>query len=98
MKNRLQALILGGALLAGASVPAMARDNVSFSLSFGVPAYTYYAPPPPVYYAPPPPVVYYRPAPAYYAPPAVVFRAGNGWSHGHHNHHRHHGHRNRDRD
>jgi hypothetical protein len=91
MKNRLQALILGGALLAGASVPAMARDNVSFSLSFGVPAYTYYAPPPPpVYYAPPAPVVYYRPAPAYYyGPPAVVVRSGHGWGHHRRHHHRH---------
>jgi hypothetical protein len=100
MKNRLQALILGGALLAGASVPAMARDNVSFSLSFGVPAYTYYAPPPPVYYAPPP-VTYYRPAPAYYyGPPAVVVRSGHGWGHHdrHHRHHRHHRQHNRDRD
>ena len=101
MKNRLQALILGGVLLAGASVPAMARDNVSFSLSFGVPAYSYYAPPPPVYYAPPPPVVYYRPAPAYYyGSPAVVYRSGYGWGHHdrHHGHQRHHRHHNRDRD
>ena len=86
MKNRLQALILGSALLVGASVPAMARDNVSFSLAFGVPAYTYYEPPP-VYYAPPP-VVYYRPAPAYYyGPPAVSFAY---YGHGGRHHHRHH--------
>ena len=93
MKNRLHALILGSALLVGASVPAMARDNVNFSLSFGVPAYTYYSPPP-VYYAPPP-VTYYQPAPAYYyGQPAVSFyyRDGGRHQHRHHNrhHHRHH--------
>jgi hypothetical protein len=90
MKNRLHALILGGALLAGASVPAIARDNVSFSLAFGVPAYTYYTPPPPVYYAPPPAPVYYSSAPAYYyGPPAVSVYYRDGWRHHHrHGHHR----------
>ena len=97
MKNRLHALILGGALLAGASVPAMARDHVSFSLSLGAPVYSapvYAAPayvaPAPVYYAPPPPVVYYRPAPppVYYGPAwGVNVYSGPGWRH--HHHHRH---------
>ena len=99
MKNRLQAIILGGALLAGASVPALARDNVSFSLSFGAPVYAaapVYVAPPPVYYAPPP-VVYYRPAPApvYYGAPAVGFaiNSGYGWRGHPGHHHRHHRHR-----
>ena len=92
MKNRLPALILGSALLAGASVPALARDHVSFSLSFGAPVYTApaYVAPAPVYYAPPPPVVYYRPAPVpiYYAPPAFGVRvySGPGWGHYHRGH------------
>ena len=91
MKNRLPALILGSALLAGASLPALARDHVSFSLSLGAPVYATpaYVAPAPVYYAPPPPpVVYYRPVPApvYYAPPAWGVRvySGPGWGHRHH--------------
>ena len=95
MKNRLPALILGSALLAGASVPALARDHVSFSLSLGAPVYAApaYVAPAPVYYAPPPPVVYYRPVPApvYYAPPAfgVSVYSGPGYYYrGHRHHHR----------
>ena len=96
MTNRIKALIVGGALLAGASVPAMARDHVSFSLSLGAPVYAApaYIAPAPVYYAPPPPVVYYRPAPApvYYAPPvwgvSVYSAPGRGYYHHRHYHHR----------
>ena len=87
MKTRWKGLIIAGAVLAGLSGTAAARDNVSFSLAFGVPAYTYYAPPPPVYYAPPPPV-YYAPAPAYYyGPPAVSVYYRDGWRHNHRHHH-----------
>jgi hypothetical protein len=88
MKTNWKVLIIGGALLAGLSGTAAARDNVSFSLSFGVPAYTY-APPPPVYYAPrayyyaPPPVVYYNPAPVYYSQPAFGFTVRDGHRPGH---------------
>jgi hypothetical protein len=95
MKNGLKALIVGGVLLAGASAPAMARDNVSFSVSLGVPFYAApaYVAPAPVYYAPPPPVVYYRPAPApvYYAPPAwgVTVYSAPGWRHHHYRGHYH---------
>jgi hypothetical protein len=92
MKTNWKALILGSALLAGVSGTAAARDNVHFSLSFGAPAYTYIAPPPPVVYYAPPPVVYYRPAPqpVYYAPPAwgVTISSGyRGWDGRHHGHH-----------
>lgn len=86
MKNRVRSLMICGALLAGASAPALARDNVSFSLSFGAPVYAApaYVAPPPVYYAPPA-VVYYRPVPApvYYAAPAWGFavHSAPGWRH-----------------
>ena len=96
MKTNWKALMIGGALLAGLSGTAAARDNVSFSLSFGVPAPVYYAPPPPVYYAPrayyyaPPPVAYYPPAPVYYAQPAFGFTIRDGHHHGHGHGHRHH--------
>jgi hypothetical protein len=93
MNTKLKVCIIGGALLAGLSATAAARDNVSFSLSFGVPAYTYVAPPPPVYYAPAP-EYYYEPAPAvYYAPPPRVVYYGPNYrhrhGHGHRNHPRH---------
>ena len=52
MNAKWKALVIGGALLAGVTGTAAARDNVSFSLSLGVPAYEYAPPPPPVYYAP----------------------------------------------
>jgi len=92
MKTKWKALILGGALLAGLTGAAAARDNVHFSLSFGVPAYTYAAPPPPAVYYAPPPVVYYRPAPVpvYYAPPAwgIAINSGYaGWDGRHFRHH-----------
>ena len=76
MKTNWKALVLAGALLTGLSGTAAARDHVSFSLSFGVPAYTY-APPRPVYYAPAPVYYDYASAPAYYdyAPPPVVYYA-----------------------
>lgn len=75
----LAAVLVGGAL-ALASGTAAARDNVTFGLSVGVPAYSApaygYAPPPP-YYAPPPRVVYYG-DPYYYGPryygPGVTYR------------------------
>ena len=97
MNAKWKALIIAGALLAGLTGTAAARDNVSFSLSFGVPAYTYYAPPPPVYYAPPayyapPPAVYYNPAPVYYAQPAFGFTVRDGHRHGYRHGHRHHRH------
>jgi len=69
-------MLVATASLAAASIPASARDNVSFSLSIGTPAYAY-GPPPVVYY--PAPVyyersrVYYAPAPVYYGPPAVYY-------------------------
>ena len=85
MNSNWKTLMIGGALLAGLSGTAAARDNVNFSFSFGVPAYSYAPPPPPVYYAPP--VVYYAPvAPrVYYAPPAwgrTVY-VHRGWDRGH---------------
>jgi hypothetical protein len=61
MRMNWKAYLLAGAVLAGVSGTAAARDHVNFSLSFGVPA--------PVYVAPPPAPVYYSPEPAYYAPP-----------------------------
>jgi hypothetical protein len=92
MKTNWKALLIGGALLAGLSGTAAARDNVSFSLSFGVPAPVYVAPPAPVYYAPPPrvyyappPVAYYPAAPVYYGGPAFAFTIRDG--------HRYYGHR-----
>ena len=89
-------VLIAGALLAGLSGTAAARDNVSFSIGFGVPAPVYVAPPPPVYYAPAPAYTYYAPPVAYYAPPPPVVYYGAGWGHryghGHHRHghHRHH--------
>ena len=85
MNTKWKAAIIGSILLAGLSGTAAARDHVNFSLSFGVPAPVYVAPPvAPVYYAPPayypaPPVVYYNPAPVYYSQPAfgVVIRDGH---------------------
>ena len=97
MKTNWKAVILAGALLAGLSGTAAARDNVSFSIGFGVPAPVYVAPPPPVYYAPAP--VYYAPpepyyyAPAYYAPAPAVVYYGAGWRHRHGHHGHRHGHR-----
>ena len=93
MKTNWKAMILAGALLAGLSGTAAARDNVSFSIGFGVPAPVYVAPPPPVYYAPA--YTYYAPPVAYYAPPPPVVYYGAGWGHRHghgHGHRRHHGH------
>ena len=91
MNAKWKTLVIGGALLAGLTGTAAARDNVSFSLSLGVPAYAY-APPPPVYYAPsayyyaPAPVVYYQPAPVYYSQPAFGFTIRDGHRHGYRNH------------
>jgi hypothetical protein len=97
MNTKWKALIVGGAVLAGLSGTAAARDHVNFSLSFGVPAYTY-APPAPAYYgyaaaAPAyydyaPPVVYYSPPPArvYYAP-AWGYRYDHGRHRGWDRHH-----------
>jgi hypothetical protein len=81
MNTKLKALAIGGAMLAGLSGTAAARDHVNFSLSFGVPAYTYA--PAPVYYAPPAPVVYYSPppAPVYYAPTRGGFYDRYGYWH-----------------
>jgi hypothetical protein len=108
MNTKLKSLIIGGALLAGISGTAAARDNVSFSLSFGVPAYTYVEPYPSAYYAPSayyydppvyyaaPPVVYYNPAPVYYSQPAFGFTVRDGHRYGSrhgHGHNRHNRHR-----
>ena len=84
MNANLKVLIIGGALLAGLSGTAAARDNVHLSFSFGVPAYSYAPPPPPVYYAPA--AAYYAPvAPVvYYAPPAwgyAVYGGPGRWDH-----------------
>ncbi len=74
MRNK-AVLILLGVFFAALSGTAAARDNISFSLSLGVPGYAY-APPAPAYYYPPPhPRVYYAPAATYYAPPATVYYA-----------------------
>ena len=64
-------VFLAIALLAGLSGTAAARDNFSFSVSIGAPAYPIYSPPAPVYY--PAPRVYYAPSPFYYAPPPVYY-------------------------
>ena len=94
MNTKWKAALIGGALLAGLSGTAAARDNVSFSLAFGVPAYTpyvappapvYYAPPA-VYYAPPPPRVYYAPAPVY----GYAYYGGPRYYYGHRHRHHHH--------
>jgi hypothetical protein len=93
MKTNWKACILAGALLVGISGTAAARDNVSFSLSLGVPAPVYVAPPAPrAYYYEPAPAYY--PAPVYYdyyAPaPAVVYYEPRYYRpHRHHRHHRH---------
>ena len=91
MNTKWKAALIGGALLAGLSGVAAARDNVSFSLSLGVPAYApYVAPPAPVYYAPPAPVYYAPPPPprVYYAPAPVVY--GYGYYGGYRPYYRHH--------
>lgn len=87
MRKRL-ALMATGAVLAAASGTALARGDVSFGISIGVPVAPapVYVAPPPVVYAPPP-RVYYAPAPVYYAPayyyqaPVVKYK--------HHRHHKH---------
>jgi hypothetical protein len=68
---RTMTLALAATSLAAAlvSANAMARDNVSFSISLGVPG-PVYAAPAPVYVVPSP--AYYPPAPAYY-PPAPIY-------------------------
>lgn len=103
MRNK-AVLILLSVFFAALSGTAAARDNVSFSLSLGVPGYAY-APPAPAYYYPPPRVyyappvaTYYAPATVYYAPPAPAYYApapwalrgygGYGGHHGHRGHHR----------
>jgi hypothetical protein len=74
---RIVPAVFAGAVLAVLSGAAAARDNVSFSVSFGMPAPVYVTPAPvyvpaPTYYAPPP--AYYPPTTVYYAPaPAPVY-------------------------
>ena len=94
MRKRL-ALIATGAVLAAASGTALARGDVSFGISIGVPVAPtpVYVAPPPVVYAPAP-RVYYEPArvyyaPAYYSAPVVVkYKHGHGHKrHGHHHRH-----------
>ena len=82
-------IFVAGALLAGMAGAAAARDNVSFSISIGTPAYVqvpsqvYYAPPPPVYYVPAPvhysaPVVHIAAPPMYLAAPRYIERQPRG--------------------
>ena len=68
MRKRL-ALMAAGAVLAAASGTALARSDISFGISIGVPVAPapVYVAPPPVVYAPAP-RVYYEPARVYYAP------------------------------
>ena len=75
----LLAVVIAGVGFAGA---AQARDNVSFSVQFGSPAYAYpvysqpqvvYVQPQPVYVQPAP--VYVQPAPVYYQGPQVIYGA-----------------------
>lgn len=98
----LGALALAALSFAGA---ADARDNVTFSVSIGVPgvvvgatnAYPVYSQPRPVYVQPAP--VYYQPAPVYYSrppvyvvPQPVYFDRPQGWKPGHFKkHHKHDG-------
>ena len=89
MNTKCKALIIGSALLAGWSGTAAARDHVNFSLAFGVPAYTYVAPPQPVYYDyAPPPAVYYAPPPRVYYAPAWGYRHDYGRHRGWDRHYR----------
>ena len=63
MKNKLAIALVAGTLLGGTLISGNAAANgVNLSLSVGVPAYPYAAPPP-VYYAPP--AYYYPPQPVY---------------------------------
>jgi hypothetical protein len=70
-RSRVIKAILGLIAVSGmaASSAASARDNVSFSLSIGTPAYM--QAPTVVYHAPPP--VYYVPSTTYYAAPIVTY-------------------------
>lgn len=97
-------LLLGAFAFAALSGTAMARDNVSFSISIGTPMPVYAPPPvyvaaPPVHvgygyaYAPPPRVVYYAPV---YAGPRWHERErghrhgrGHGHGYGYGGEHRH---------
>lgn len=80
----MKAKILCAGLLALSSAAAFAHGDVRFSVSVGVPAYPYAAPPvyaAAPYYAPQayvvaPPVSYYYP-PVYFAPP--VYRGPAPW-------------------
>jgi hypothetical protein len=92
MKNKLAIALVAGTLVGGTLISGNAAANgVNLSLSVGVPAYPYAAPPP-VYYAPPayyypPQPVYYAPRayyapPAYYVGPSVRIYGGRVW-HGH---------------
>jgi len=88
--------------LAAMSGTATARDNVSFSISFGTPAPVYaqvhaYSHPQPVYYAPPrvvyvqPRVVYAQPHVVYYPAPQYAAKSRGHGGNKHWN--RHHGRR-----
>src|SRR5262245_29481843 len=87
MKTKLTAMLLAAGLLAALSGAASARDNVSFSLSIGVPGYAYVDPPPVYYY--PEPRIYYPPTRVYYAPGPVVIR-DRDWDRHHRHWDRHH--------
>ena len=67
--------LLGAVAFAALSGTTMARDNVSFSISFGTPMPMYA---PPVYVAAPPPPMHVRygyPVPVYAPAPRVVYYA-----------------------
>ena len=66
-------LIAGGALIALMSGTALARSDVHFGLSIGVPVAPVYVAPAPAYY--PPPGYYAAPPVGYAAPPQVYYRA-----------------------
>ena len=66
---RIVPAVVAGAALALLSGVAAARDNVSFSVSFGMPTPVYVAPAP--VYVPAP--TYYPPRPAYFPPTTVYY-------------------------
>ena len=87
MKSKWMAFLID-TLLAALSGTTAARDQVSFSISFGAPAVAYVTPAPVYYY--PPQAIYYAPPSVYYVPAPWAVRVGPGQHRGWHNGHRHH--------